>query len=122
MPTPAPLSAAACVPTVGTERWVRELGYEHITSWRQWKAYSSSGHWVRAGYFEQYRPNNFTFLTISGKDLGFCGWFAGTAECVLDGRRSCFQSLCWGTQVATNFKAIPTPWSAPTSVSLLYAA
>ncbi|XP_006652175.2 serine carboxypeptidase 1-like [Oryza brachyantha] len=49
-----------CIPYVGTEAWIRSMGYRVIDSWRPWYF----GEQV-AGYTEGYE-HNLTFLTIKG--------------------------------------------------------
>ena len=57
----------ACVPTCGTEEWVRELGFGVAEPWRPWLSpLTCGGPMQRAGYAISYDTNNFTFATVQG--------------------------------------------------------
>ena len=66
----APLPAAdACVPTWGTDEWVRELGFAQKDGggWRAWTSpleYGAAEQ--RAGYVVDYDVNDFKFVTVQG--------------------------------------------------------
>ena len=58
--------ADPCVPYVGTQRWIAELGYNATEPWRPWRVEGQGG--GVAGYVEKYGINDFSFVTI--RDAG----------------------------------------------------
>ena len=58
--------ADPCVPYVGTQRWIAELGYNATEPWRPWRVAGQGG--GVAGYVEKYGINDFSFVTI--RDAG----------------------------------------------------
>ena len=58
----------ACVPTYGTEEWVRELGFKVRKDWRAWESpLVYGGASQRAGYVIDYDTStNFKFATVQG--------------------------------------------------------